>query len=66
MTALKNIASLIGGAGVLAAATIGLVQPAVSQAERSWDLKVYGRRSGALLPGAVVAGALVARVGRCG
>jgi hypothetical protein len=41
MTASKNIGSLIGGAAILAAAAIGLAQPAVSHAEREWDIGVY-------------------------
>lgn len=40
MTALKNIPTLIGGAAVLAAATIGLTT-AIASAERVWDIAVY-------------------------
>ncbi|WP_006242022.1 hypothetical protein [Mycolicibacterium tusciae] len=40
MTALKNIASLIGGAAVLAAATIGL-SAGIAGAERVWDIGEY-------------------------
>jgi hypothetical protein len=40
MTTLKNIPSLIGGAAVLAAATIGLTA-AIAGAEKSWDIGAY-------------------------
>jgi hypothetical protein len=40
MIALKKIPTLIGGAAVLAAATLGLTA-AIASAERLWDIEVY-------------------------
>jgi hypothetical protein len=41
MTSLNTIPTLIGGAAILAAAAIGLVQPAISHAVPEWDLGLY-------------------------
>ena len=37
----RHISATIFGAAMLALAVSGLVQPAVSQADRSWDIGVY-------------------------